>query len=184
MLGGCIAARGSGGNKSRKYMTYPDGHADAAWHGQARSGDPGVAVGLVLELLGGGGGVHADVDLGVGDVDAEVGHGAQAALEDLLGRGGDVLGAGLLGDQVALEADAVDLDAPRLDQLDDAHGAQGLGRGGAVLEVVVVVVQLGSRVGGSGDAEGDGEVRLADYAEEDVVTVGAVLVERCWLETC
>jgi hypothetical protein len=76
---------------------------------------------------------------------------------------------------MALVADAVDAHAVRLDQLDDAGGALELGA--QVLEVVVVVVELGGGVGGGGGAEGDGDVGLADDAEEDVVAVGAVLVE-------
>lgn len=78
---------------------------------------------------------------------------------------------------MALQTDAVDADAPGLDQLDDAEGAGVLGR--AVLEVVVVVVELCGWVGGSGHAEGNGHVLFADEAEEDVVAVCAVFVEGC-----
>jgi hypothetical protein len=88
------------------------------------------------------------------------------------------LGARGLGSQVALQTNTVDLDAPGLDQLHDAERALVLGL--AVLEVVVVVVELGGWVGGCGHAEGDGEVLFADHAEEDVVAVGAVFVE-CFL---
>jgi hypothetical protein len=77
---------------------------------------------------------------------------------------------------VPLQADAVDLDAPGLDELDDAQGAFVLGI--AVLEVVVVVVEFCGGVGGGGHAEGDGEVLFADDTEEDVVAVCAVFVER------
>ncbi len=76
---------------------------------------------------------------------------------------------------MALQTHAVDLDAPGLDELDDAERAAVLGR--SVLEVVVVVVEFGGWVGGSGHAEGDGHVLFADDAEEDVVSVCAVFVE-------
>lgn len=76
---------------------------------------------------------------------------------------------------MALVADTVNLDAVRLHEFDDARGALQLGA--EVLEVVVVVEELGGRVGGGGDAEGDGDVGLADDAQEDVVPVGAVFVE-------
>lgn len=78
---------------------------------------------------------------------------------------------------MALQADAVDAGTVGLDQLDDAGGALGLV--GAVLEVVVVVEEAGVRVGGLDVLEGDGDVGLADGLEEDVVAVGAVLVEGC-----
>lgn len=76
---------------------------------------------------------------------------------------------------MALQANAVDLDAPRLNQLDDAERALVLGF--AVLEVVVVVVELGGWVGFGGHAEGNGQVLLANDAEENVVAVCAVFVE-------
>jgi hypothetical protein len=89
---------------------------------------------------------------------------------------------------VPLQADAVDLDAPGLDELDDAQGTFVLGV--AVLEVVVVVVEFCGGVGGGGHAEGDGEVLFADDAEEDIVAVCAVFVERlggllvCFIIVC
>lgn len=56
---------------------------------------------------------------------------------------------------MALKADTVDLLAVRLHQLYDAGGAESLGGRVAVLEVVIVIVQLGLRVGGGSEAEGD-----------------------------
>lgn len=78
---------------------------------------------------------------------------------------------------MALQADAVDARTVGLDKLDDAGSALSLL--GAVLEVVVVVEEAGVRVGCLGVLEGDGDVGLADGLEEDVVAVGAVLVESC-----
>jgi hypothetical protein len=76
---------------------------------------------------------------------------------------------------MALQPDAVNLDAPALHKLCDAQSTLVLGL--TVLEVVVVVEEFCSGVGGGGHAEGDGEVLLADDAEEDVVTVCTVFVE-------
>lgn len=69
----------------------------------------------------------------------------------------------------------IDSHAVRLDQLDDALCALGLGA--VVLEVVVVVVQLGALCVLCGQAERNGEVGLANGVEEHALPVGAVLVE-------
>jgi hypothetical protein len=76
---------------------------------------------------------------------------------------------------MGLETNTIDLNAPGLNELDDAESTLVLGT--AVLEVVVVVVELGGWVSSSSHAEGDGHVLFADDAEENVVTVRAVFVE-------
>jgi hypothetical protein len=76
---------------------------------------------------------------------------------------------------VALQTNAVNLDAPGLDKLDDAKSALVLGL--AVLEVVVVVIEFSSWVGGSSHAESDGKVLFSNYAQKDIVAVCAVFVE-------
>lgn len=76
---------------------------------------------------------------------------------------------------MALQTNTVNLNAPGLDKLDNAESTLVLGL--TVLEVVVVVVELGSWVGCGGHAEGNGQVLLADHAEEDIVAVGAVFVK-------
>lgn len=76
---------------------------------------------------------------------------------------------------MGLHADAVNFDAVGLNEFDDALGAGGFGA--EVLDVVVVVVELGGGVGGRGGFEGDWEVGLADGFVEDAFAVAAVLVE-------
>lgn len=76
---------------------------------------------------------------------------------------------------MALVTNTVDSDSVLLAESHDTSGTFDLGS--QVLEVVVVVVQLGGRIGGSGNAEGHGDVCFTDGAEEDVVAVCAVLVE-------
>ncbi len=76
---------------------------------------------------------------------------------------------------MCLQADAVDLDAPGFERLDEVLGSGGFGAG--IFDVVVVVVQLYGRVGGGCGLEGDGDVLRADGVVEDVSTVGAVIVE-------
>lgn len=78
---------------------------------------------------------------------------------------------------MALETDTVDASAVGLDELDDA--GRTLGLVGAVLQVVVVIEETCIRVGGLGVLEGDGDISLANSLQEDIVTVGAVLVEGC-----
>ncbi|KAI3475175.1 hypothetical protein L1887_63490 [Cichorium endivia] len=152
----------------------PDGHADAPLDGEAALSNSLVGLGLRAELLGGGRGVHADVNLSVDNVDVELGVAAEDGLESLLVGQRTGGGSGLLG-KVGLEADAIDLDAVALDELDDALGAEGLIA--VVLEVVVVVEELGLGRGLLGEAEGDGDEGLADGVVEDGRAVGAVLVQ-------
>lgn len=77
---------------------------------------------------------------------------------------------------MALVADAVDADAVLLEEFHDTHGALELGT--QVLQVVVIVVKLRCGIGGGGGTEGNGDVCLANNAEEDAVAVGAVLIQR------
>jgi hypothetical protein len=76
---------------------------------------------------------------------------------------------------MALQTNTVNLHAPGLDELDDAESSLVLGL--AVLEIVIVIVEFGRWVGGCGHAEGNGHVLLADDAQEDVVTVGAIFIQ-------
>lgn len=78
-----------------------------------------------------------------------------------------------------LQAHAVDAVAVRLHELDDLLRRRGLGP--RRLDVVVVVVQLGGRIGRRRRRERDGDVRRSDVLVEDVVTVGPVVVER-WVK--
>lgn len=80
---------------------------------------------------------------------------------------------------MALETDAVDLGVVGFDQFDDVLG------GGcfvaSVFDTVVIVVQFCGWVCGGGGGEGDGDVGFADGFVEDVLAVGAVVVEGCTL---
>ena len=84
---------------------------------------------------------------------------------------------------MALETDAVDLGVVGFDQFDDVLGGGCFGA--AEFDAVVVVVQFHGRVcgGGGGGGEGDGDVGFADGFVEDVLAVGAVVVEGCTLLT-
>lgn len=76
---------------------------------------------------------------------------------------------------MGLQAYTVNLDTPGLDELDDAERTLVLRL--AILEVVVIVVELSGGVGFGGHAERNRHVLFADDAEEDVVAVCAVFVE-------
>jgi hypothetical protein len=111
----------------------------------------------------------ADLDFGPGNLETQSG-----VLAERVGKGG--AGRGGADDIVALEADAVDLDAAGLEVLDDRDGSVGLLGDG--LEAVVGVVELDVLVGGGGGAEGDRDVLRADGPGKDGVAVarGAVVV--------
>jgi hypothetical protein len=88
-------------------------------------------------------------------------------------------GAGGLGDllgQVGLQTHAVDMCAVALDELDDALGAEGLVA--VVLEVVVVVEELGLGAVLFGEFEGDWDEGFADGVVEWRGAVGTVFFER------
>lgn len=77
--------------------------------------------------------------------------------------------------EMPLQTDAVNLGAVRLDLLDEGHGVGGLGA--RVLDVVVVIVQLGGRVGSGGGGKGYRDVVEAHGVVEDVGAVAARVVE-------
>lgn len=76
---------------------------------------------------------------------------------------------------MALEAEALHRDAVGLQLLDQL--VVGVALGVDAVDVVVVEVQLGVRVGLVGPAQGVGDVAGAERLEEDRLAVGAVLVE-------
>lgn len=78
-------------------------------------------------------------------------------------------------DEVALQTHTVNLGPVGLHLLDERYGVGGLGAG--VLDVVVIVVQLGARVGSGGRREGQGDVVEAHGVVEDVGAVAARVVE-------
>lgn len=109
-----------------------------------------------------------DVKFGAGDFDAQGGEGFQVCSLRCKGRG-------FADDEVRLDADAVDFNAPGFERLDEVQLGGGFGAG--AFDVVVVVVELYGGVGGCGGLEGDGDVFGADGVAEDVGAVGAVVVE-------
>jgi hypothetical protein len=75
-----------------------------------------------------------------------------------------------------LQAHAVDVHAVALDELDDALGSEGLVA--VVLEVVVVVVELGLGAVLFGEFEGKWDESFADGVVEWRRAVGTVFVQR------
>jgi hypothetical protein len=153
----------------------PDSDTNASLDSQARLGNALVSISLDLQLLGSSRSVHAEIELGVDNIDAKVGSRAKSSLESLLvGSGSRSSGSGLAS-KMSLVANTVDLDAVRLDELDDALGTLGLLR--VVLKVVVVVEEIGVAVVLVGEAESNGEEGLADGVIPDTRAVGTVLVQ-------
>ncbi len=112
---------------------------------------------------------HADIDLGLRHLDTE----RRVAFHS----GDLVVDAGrLAGEEVALQPDAVDAEARRLQHAHEADDGLLL-RPGA-FDVIVVVVQPGDGVRARGCGEGDAQVVLAQHAVEDRVAVRPVVVER------
>lgn len=116
--------------------------------------------------------LHAHIQLGVCNLDIQ----RRVGLE----RAGQIFSArGVADGEVALQTDAVDLGVVGFDQFDDVL------RGGCfvagVFDAVVVVVQFRGWVCGGGCGEGDGDVGFANGFVEDVLAVGAVVVEGCTL---
>lgn len=138
----------------------PYGDTDASLDGQARFGNALKSIGLNLQLLRSSRGVHAEIELGVDNVNAKVSSGVKSSFESLLVWGG-AWGSwcGLAG-KMGLVANTVDADTVGLDKLNDARSTLGLLR--VVLEVVVVVEELGLATVLVGEAESNREVGLAN----------------------
>lgn len=77
---------------------------------------------------------------------------------------------------MALEADALNLNAVRLHEINDAAGAGSLVA--VVLQVVVIVVELSLRVYLGRVGKGDRDVGFTNRVVEDRLAVGAILIER------
>jgi hypothetical protein len=156
-------------------MTYPDSNTNAPRHVDTALRNPSPGRRLNLQLVIVARRLAPDIQLRIRHINAQVRIVLQRLGQDRNAGRRCVLRARRLRGQVRLQAHAVDLEAPGLDELDDAQSALVLRL--AVLEVVVVVVELSGWVGFGGHPEGDGHVLLADDAEEDVVAVCAVFVE-------
>lgn len=78
-----------------------------------------------------------------------------------------------------LQTDAIDARAVGFHQTDELLGCGGLRA--SVLDAVVVIVELGGRVCCCGCREGNGDVGFSYGLVEDVVAVGAVVIQGCLL---
>jgi hypothetical protein len=74
-----------------------------------------------------------------------------------------------------LKTNTIDLGTVLLNELDDSLGTCCLGAGG--FNVIVVVVELNSRVCGGGGGKCNWNVGLADGLVEDTGAVGTILIE-------
>jgi hypothetical protein len=149
----------------------PDRHADARLLGHAGARHGREVLGLLLQARRAGRQRREpDVQLRVRDLGRA---GRDVRLHGGLERG---LRGRAADDQMRLHAHAVDACAGVLDEGDDACGALLLGT--RVLDVVVVVVQLGVGIGRSRGFKGDGDVLFSYHVVEDILPVGSVFVER------
>jgi hypothetical protein len=121
-------------------VTYPDSHSDATLDGNAGPGNAVPCSGRNLQLLRGGGCVHANVNLGVDNINTLAGRSLEGSLERLLVRGGARGSRSRLAREMGLVADTVDPETVRLDELDNALGTGSLVA--VVLKVVVVVCEF------------------------------------------
>lgn len=157
------------GNPRVLVRPVPDGDTDAPSDTLARLDHRRVVGLLLLEQRRRRRELHADVELGEGDLHT---------------RGGETLEVGLQArgqladDEVALEADAVERDVLRLERLDEVEHRGGLRA--RPLDVVVVDVELRVGVGGPRSVERDLDVGRAERVVEDIRTPGAVVVEGLW----
>jgi hypothetical protein len=116
-------------NHTHLVSVIPDGDANASLDSLASSDDLGVFLLLLGKLLRCDGKIHADIELGNGDIDTKV----SKPLDVLLDGGGD-----LTEDEMGLESDAVDRDLAFLQVLDKCSDTVRLGVD--AFDVVVVVL--------------------------------------------
>jgi len=167
--------RESAGNPRVLIRDTPDSDTNTSLNVHARTNHASISISVGLELLLGSRGVHADIKLSVSNINVELCE-AVENLGELCARGSRcVLSGSALAGHVSLKTNTVNAKTVRLDQLGDANSTLGLGT--TVLEVVVVVVQLGSRVGSKSHAESNRDESFTNDAVEDAVTVSSVLVK-------
>jgi hypothetical protein len=140
----CTFARENTRNPTVLVRNTPYGHSDAAFNGNARLGDALEAVCLNLKLLLSGRCVHADIDLSVGNINTKISGCTKSSLQNILIRGGAWSSWGCFTGQMRLVTNTVNLDAVRLDKLDDALSACGLVAVEFKVVVVVYVLLAGS----------------------------------------
>ena len=153
----------------------PDSDTNTSLNIHARANHAGVSSSVGVQLLLISRSVHADIKLSVSNIDVELGEAVENRGELGARRSRCVLSRSALAGHVSLETDTVNAKTVGLDQLGDANGTLGLGT--TVLKVVVVVVQLGGRVGSQSHAESNRNESFTNDAVENAVTVSSVLVE-------
>lgn len=130
---------------------------------------------MYSELSRSGRGVEANIELSVCDINVQVGEALEGGGQRLVVGSNAVAGAGSrLTGQMCLTADTINLDTIRLDELDNALSSEGLG---TLLNVVVVVEELGLGAVLLGETEGHGKVSLTNGVVPNGLAVGTVLVE-------
>ena len=160
-------------------ITYPNSDTDATLVPDTRLCDALVHIRLHLQLLLRDREVESDIQFRVRKVDVKIREALHGGLQRLQIRGNATTTAdrGLAG-QMGLASNSIDLNAVGLDQLDDALGTEGFG---ALLNVVVVVDELGLGRVLFGEAEGHWKICLANRVVPDGGAVGAVFI-KSWCE--
>lgn len=117
--------------------TLTSGHAYASLHRKAAGSNSLVYLSLLVQLRLSSWGIHASVNLSVGNVDVLACHLAECAGKHLLRWSWTAGSWCLLDRKMGLETNSVDLDASSFHHLDDSLSPVGFSS--VVLEVVVVV---------------------------------------------
>lgn len=155
----------------------PDSNTNTLLILDTRPCHPLIHLRLRLQLLRCSRRIKPHIELRISKANAQVREALHRRLQRLqVRRNGIPTAARGFAGQVRLGADAVDGLAVGLDELDDAAGAGGFG---ALLDVVVVVEELGVRGVLFGEAEGHGEVGFADGVVPDGGAECAVFIESC-----
>ena len=145
----------------------PDGDANTSLDSLAGSDDGLIVLLLLGEERRGGRERHADIELGDGNLDTSSRERRELRLE---------VGRDLADDEMALESDTIERHAGGLEGLDEVEQRRGLRAG--VLNVVLVDVELGVRIGRTRCLKGDADVGGTEGVVEDVRAPCTVIVER------
>ena len=167
---GISLARESAGDPAVVVVKVPDGDSNALGHVQASLDDGGVVGRLLCQTSGRRReAAKADINFGEGYLDAKSDEGVELR--------GEICGiGGLADDEVALQPDAVDPHTRGLDHVDQRDGC---GRFSAsVFDVIVIVVELGSRVGGSSRGECEGDIRRSHDIVEHISAIVPAVIDR------
>lgn len=150
----------------------PDGNTNASLDVLASSDDCLVILLLLREEGRRSRKGHPDVELGDSHLDTESGESFDVLL-DVTRKSAD--------NEVTLETDTIEGNVGSLELLDEVLESGRFGTG--TLDVVIVDVEFGIRVGLSGCLEGDRDVVCAEGVVEDVCTEGTVIVEGLYMDS-